>query len=83
MVAARMAISCSMCQLRSWPRTITVIYRPVLFRLMFGNPCADAEDVRATAAAEVIGFVLACVSQAFPQADSEALATAQQRSTTG
>ncbi|MEY9964858.1 AcrR family transcriptional regulator [Streptacidiphilus sp. MAP12-16] len=50
--------------------------RPALFRLMFGNPCADTEDVRAIAAAEVLGFVLACVSQAFPQADTEALATA-------
>jgi AcrR family transcriptional regulator len=50
--------------------------RPALFRLMFGNPCTDTEDARATAAAEVREFVLACVSQAFPHSDAEALATA-------
>jgi AcrR family transcriptional regulator len=50
--------------------------RPALFRLMFGNPCTDARDIRAIAAAEVRGFVLDCVSHAFPQADPETLAMA-------
>ena len=50
--------------------------RPALFRLMFGDPCTGARDTRATAAAEVFGFVLAWVSQAFPRADPETLATA-------
>lgn len=50
--------------------------RPALFRLMFGNPCLDPDDPRATAATEVRQFVLACVSQAFPQSDAKALATA-------
>jgi AcrR family transcriptional regulator len=50
--------------------------RPALFRLMFGTPCTTPEDARAVAAAELGGFVLAHVRQAFPQADAEALATA-------
>ncbi len=50
--------------------------RPALFRLMFGTPCTTSEDARAVAAAELGGFVLAHVRQAFPQADAEALATA-------
>jgi hypothetical protein len=43
---------------------------------MFGTPCTTSEDARAVAAAELGGFVLAHVRQAFPQADAEALATA-------
>jgi AcrR family transcriptional regulator len=50
--------------------------RPALFRLMFGDPCDSSDDVRASAAAEVSQFLLACVGRAFPQADTEALATA-------
>ncbi|WP_406465546.1 TetR/AcrR family transcriptional regulator [Streptomyces sp. NBC_01622] len=50
--------------------------RPALFRLMFGTPCTNPEDARAVAAAELGAFVLTHVSQAFPQADAEALATA-------
>jgi AcrR family transcriptional regulator len=50
--------------------------RPALFRLMFGTPCTTPEDARAVAAAELGAFVLTHVSQAFPQADAEALATA-------
>lgn len=50
--------------------------RPALFRLMFGTPCTDTQDARTAAAAEVHAFVMACVSEAFPQADAEALATA-------
>lgn len=50
--------------------------RPALFRLMFGNPCANTEDARAVAAARLGEFVLARVSRTFPQADAEALATA-------
>jgi AcrR family transcriptional regulator len=50
--------------------------RPALFRLMFGDPCADTQDARAVAAAEVRDYVLACVNEVFPQADAEALATA-------
>ena len=50
--------------------------RPAVFRLMFGTPCTNTQDVRTAAAAEVHEFVMACVSEAFPQADAEALATA-------
>lgn len=50
--------------------------RPALFRLMFGTPCTNTQDARTAAAAEVHDFVMACVSEAFPQADAEALATA-------
>ncbi|MER5527512.1 TetR/AcrR family transcriptional regulator [Streptomyces sp. NPDC002677] len=50
--------------------------RPALFRLMFGTPCTDTQDARTAAAAEVHELVMACVSEAFPQADAEALATA-------
>ncbi|TDU02472.1 TetR family transcriptional regulator [Streptomyces sp. 846.5] len=50
--------------------------RPVLFRLMFGDPCSDTEDARTVAAAELRAYVLACVNEAFPGADAEALATA-------
>jgi AcrR family transcriptional regulator len=50
--------------------------RPAVFRLMFGTPCTNTQDARTAAAAEVHEFVMACVSEAFPQADAEALATA-------
>jgi AcrR family transcriptional regulator len=50
--------------------------RPALFRLMFGTPCTDTQDARTVAAAGVHEFVLSCVSEAFPKADAEALATA-------
>lgn len=50
--------------------------RPAVFRLMFGTPCTNTQDARTAAAAEVHEFVMACVSEAFPQSDAEALATA-------
>ena len=50
--------------------------RPVLFRLMFGDPCSDTEDARTVAAADLRAYVLARVNEAFPRADAEALATA-------
>ncbi|WP_439659569.1 TetR/AcrR family transcriptional regulator [Lentzea sp. HUAS TT2] len=50
--------------------------RPALFRLMFGNPCDDANDARVRAAAEVHELLGAAVSGVFPDVDPAALATA-------
>lgn len=51
--------------------------RPALFRLMFGQPCDDAGDQRAVAAAELRDLVEVAVGRAYPDApDPEALALA-------
>ncbi|GIM93367.1 TetR/AcrR family transcriptional regulator [Paractinoplanes toevensis] len=50
--------------------------RPALFRLMFGNPCDDANDERVRAAVDIRRFVTRLVAAAFPDADARALATA-------
>jgi AcrR family transcriptional regulator len=50
--------------------------RPALFRIMFGEPCDRDNDERVGATAAVSQYVRAIVERTFPQADSEALATA-------
>jgi AcrR family transcriptional regulator len=50
--------------------------RPALFRIMFGEPCDRDNDERVAATAAVSQYVRAIVEQTFPQADTEALATA-------
>src|SRR3979490_410040 len=49
--------------------------RSALFRIMFGEPCDRDNDERVAAAA-VTQYVRAIVERTFPQADTEALATA-------
>lgn len=50
--------------------------RPALFRIMFGEPCDRDSDERVAATAAVSLYVRGIVGRTFPQADSEALATA-------
>jgi AcrR family transcriptional regulator len=50
--------------------------RPALFRIMFGEPCDRDSDERVAATAVVSLYVRGIVERTFPQADSEALATA-------
>ena len=50
--------------------------RPALFRIMFGQPCDRDSDERVAATAAVSLYVRGIVERTFPQADSEALATA-------
>jgi AcrR family transcriptional regulator len=50
--------------------------RPALFRIMFGQPCDRDSDDRVAATAAVSLYVRGIVERTFPQADSEALATA-------
>jgi AcrR family transcriptional regulator len=50
--------------------------RPALFRIMFGAPCDRDSDERVAATAAVSLYVRGIVERTFPQADSEALATA-------
>jgi AcrR family transcriptional regulator len=50
--------------------------RPALFRIMFGQPCDRDSDERVAATAVVSLYVRGIVERTFPQADSEALATA-------
>ncbi|UUW89918.1 TetR/AcrR family transcriptional regulator [Pimelobacter simplex] len=50
--------------------------RPALFRLMFGNPCDDADDERVRAAAELNELLAQALAQVVPGADAAALADA-------
>jgi AcrR family transcriptional regulator len=50
--------------------------RPALFRIMFGEACDRDNDERVAATAAVAQYVRAIVERTFPQADTEALATA-------
>ena len=50
--------------------------RPALFRIMFGEPCEGDNDERDAATAAVTLYLRAIVDRTFPQADTEALATA-------
>jgi AcrR family transcriptional regulator len=50
--------------------------RPALFRIMFGEPCDRDNDERVAATAAVSQYLRAIVERTFPQADTEALATA-------
>ncbi|WP_313813407.1 TetR/AcrR family transcriptional regulator [Glutamicibacter sp.] len=49
---------------------------PAVFRLMFGQGCADANDDRVIAAKNLQAFLETAVGQAFPNAKDEALPTA-------
>src|SRR4030088_1262740 len=50
--------------------------RPALFRIMFGEPCDRDNDERVAATAAISLYVRGIVGRMFPQADTEALATA-------
>lgn len=50
--------------------------RPALFRIMFTEPCDRDNDERVAATAAVSQYVRAIVERTFPQADTDALATA-------
>src|ERR1700682_511400 len=50
--------------------------RSALFRIMFGEPCDRDNDERVAATAAVSLYVRESVGRSFPQADTEALATA-------
>lgn len=50
--------------------------RPALFRLMFGQPCDDQDDVRVRAAGALHGYLESVIAEVFPQSDPVALATA-------
>ncbi|HEY3945535.1 MAG TPA: TetR/AcrR family transcriptional regulator [Solirubrobacteraceae bacterium] len=50
--------------------------RPALFRIMFGEPCDRENDERVAATAAVSLYVRGIVERSFPQANTEALATA-------
>jgi AcrR family transcriptional regulator len=50
--------------------------RPALFRLMFGEPCDRDHDERSAATAAVSQYLGEIVARAFPEVDSEAMATA-------
>ena len=50
--------------------------RPALFRIMFTEPCDRDNDARVAATLAVSQYVHAIVERAFPEADTEALATA-------
>jgi AcrR family transcriptional regulator len=50
--------------------------RPALFRIMFGEPCDRDNDERTAATAAVTLYLREIVERAFPEADTEAMATA-------
>ncbi|HEV7163696.1 MAG TPA: TetR/AcrR family transcriptional regulator [Solirubrobacteraceae bacterium] len=50
--------------------------RPALFRLMFGEPCDRDNDERIAATAAVGFYLREIVGRVFPEADTEAMATA-------
>jgi AcrR family transcriptional regulator len=50
--------------------------RPALFRIMFGEPCDRDNDERAAATAAVMLYLREIVGRVFPEADSDAMATA-------
>ena len=50
--------------------------RPALFRIMFGEPCDRDNDERRAATAAVTLYLREIVGRVFPQADTEAMATA-------
>lgn len=50
--------------------------RPALFRLMFGNECDEENDERVQAAGEIHLLMQMGMTLVFPDADSEALASA-------
>jgi AcrR family transcriptional regulator len=50
--------------------------RPALFRIMFGEPCHRENDERSAATAAVSMYVRGIVERSFPEANTEALATA-------
>jgi AcrR family transcriptional regulator len=50
--------------------------RPALFRIMFGEPCDRDNDERVAATAAVSLYVRVIIQRSFPQADTDALATA-------
>jgi AcrR family transcriptional regulator len=50
--------------------------RPALFRIMFGEPCDRDDDERVAATTAVSLYLREIVERSFPQADTEALATA-------
>src|ERR1700756_3485316 len=50
--------------------------RPALFRIMFGEPCDRDSDERVAATAAVSAYVSSIVERTFPDADTDALATA-------
>src|ERR1700736_6497749 len=50
--------------------------RPALFRIMFGEPCDRDNDERVAATETVSLYVRAIVERTFPQADTDAMATA-------
>jgi AcrR family transcriptional regulator len=49
---------------------------PALFRLMFGNECDDTNDQRVRAAADLHEMLALVMTNVFPAADADALATA-------
>ena len=50
--------------------------RPALFRIMFGEPCDRDNDERIAATAAVSLYLREIVGRVFPEADAEAMATA-------
>ena len=58
------------------PVIVVWLYRWLLFRLMFGDPCDRESDERVVATRAVSLYVRGIVERCFPRADSEALATA-------
>lgn len=50
--------------------------RPELFRLMFGNACDEGNEDRVQAAAEIHELLRLAMTQVFPDADAEPLASA-------
>lgn len=50
--------------------------RPALFRVMFGEPCDEADTERVAATAAISSYVGAIVAQCFPDADPDAMSTA-------
>ena len=50
--------------------------RPALFRIMFGEPCDRDNDERTAATAAVALYLREIVGRVFPEADTEAMATA-------
>ena len=50
--------------------------RPALFRIMFGEPCDRDNDERIAATAAVTLYLREIVARVFPDADTEAMATA-------
>lgn len=50
--------------------------RPALFRLMFGNACDEGNAERVQAAGEIHDLLAIAMTQVFPEADADALASA-------